>query len=158
MSELDWFGHWGYAFILVGQYYVGCKEPMGWLFRFFGEALWIIIGAMLGMSSIWVWGFIFMALDVHNYGKWRDEERKKEEYELYLDQALWLRAGAEAMEKVDEDIKRESEGPKVAAKRSRSRAKKVQSTRRRRSVKTNGKRRSRSNDVARSSKKGRRKL
>lgn len=155
MKELDWFGHWGYAFILVGQYYVGCKEPMGWLFRFFGEALWIIIGVILGMSSIWVWGCIFMALDLHNFEKWQAEEKAKlaeahlvAEAESYLDELF--------TEVKIENKQRESEGPKVATKRSRKRAKKVQPARRRRSVKTNGKRRSRSNDVRKGTKRSRR--
>ena len=118
MTELDFFGHWGYFFLFVGLFYIGAKERVGWLFRFFGEIIWIYLGFVLGLTSVWGWGFVFLSLDIYNYRKWKATNETKQ---------------------------CESQGPDLATERSSSRKKKVQPARRRRSVKTDGKRRSGSN-------------
>ena len=73
MTELDFFGHFGYFFLLMGLLFIGAKERVGWFFRLFGEMIWIGIGLAMGMTSIWMWGLIFMAVDVYNFEKWRNE-------------------------------------------------------------------------------------
>ena len=74
MNEIDFFGYWGYFFIFAGLYYIGAKEPAGWFMRLFGETIWIILGFILGVSSIWVGGLAFVALDFYNLQKWKMEQ------------------------------------------------------------------------------------
>lgn len=75
MTQLDYFGHWGYAFLALGMLYLSMKDKAGWAFRFFGEGIWVILGFWMGMTSIWMWGLIFMAVDVYGYQKWQLEHR-----------------------------------------------------------------------------------
>ena len=70
----DLFGHLCYALTLIGITLVGYRCPIGWLFRFVGEIIWIVIGFVIGMSSIWAWGFIFAALDFYIFTKWKNEQ------------------------------------------------------------------------------------
>ena len=74
MTPIDYFGHWGYAFIGLGLYYLGLGDKVGWLFRLFGELVWIILGIWMGMSSIWLWGIIFLAVDIRGYFAWKKNE------------------------------------------------------------------------------------
>lgn len=75
MSKVDWFGHWFYFFLFVGMLLIQAKDFRGWLFRFAGEVGWIGIGFIMGMTSIWAWGFAFLAVDVMGYLKWKKEHR-----------------------------------------------------------------------------------
>ena len=76
MSKIDWFGHWFYFFLFIGMLLLQAKDYRGWAFRFAGEIGWIGIGFYLGMSSIWLWGFAFMAVDVLGYFKWQKEQEE----------------------------------------------------------------------------------
>lgn len=77
MTELDFFGHWGYAYIGLGLLFLSWGDKWGWAFRFFGELIWIILGFMMGMSSIWLWGFIFLGVDAYGFYKWKKQEDKE---------------------------------------------------------------------------------
>lgn len=158
MTEIDFFGHWGYFFLAAGLYYVGCREKIGWLFRFFGEAIWVVLGVWLGLTSIWMWGLGFMAIDYYNYKKWCDEEFKRA---WLADATEWLQASFGAQEAIDkelaiEDKQCESQRADVAKKRVRSNKKKVSTTRRRRSKSTDGQSGSRHNAKPSGTKRGRR--
>lgn len=173
MTEVDFFGHWGYFFIAMGMWAISKREHMGWAMRLFGEGIWVWLGFKMGMTSITMWGLLFMAIDVSGFFSWKREADAEKALEDELSQ--WQQLGMDGMETVDrwslyddegyamaagdpidETLKRESKGKKVAAKRRSTRKKSVRSTRRRRSVKTNGKRRSRPNAKPRSTKKSRR--
>lgn len=78
---LDFFGHIFYFCVLAGTYMIGRKNKWGWLVRSAGEAGWIIIGFILGMSSIWLWGFGFLAMEFWNFYKWCQDENKLSESE-----------------------------------------------------------------------------
>ncbi len=70
----DLFGHMGYALILIGLVLVGRGSKVGWIFRLIGGMTWVVIGFAIGMTSIWIWGLIFAALDYYNYIKWHNEQ------------------------------------------------------------------------------------
>ena len=69
---LDALGHLGYVFLFLGIGLLAVKERSGFIFRLIGEGIWIVVGFALGMSSIVVWGFVFCAIDVWGYRKWKE--------------------------------------------------------------------------------------
>lgn len=71
INEVDVLGHIFYLFLFVGMLLLQSKDYLGWVYRFVGEAGWIGIGFYLGMSSICVWGFAFLVVDVLGYYKWQ---------------------------------------------------------------------------------------
>ena len=165
MTKVDFFGHWFYFFLFIGMMLLQSKDYRGWAFRFAGEVGWIGIGLLMGMSSIWLWGFAFMVVDVLGYLKWQKEqeeladlEREQEEWvgaaNAYLNETFpeedpgleYVKRLKEKTNGKDKTPKREAKGKKVAAKRSRPNNGKVRAGRGRRSKPANGKRRSRSND------------
>jgi hypothetical protein len=74
MNKVDFFGHWFYASLFLGMLLLSAKDYRGWAFRFAGEVGWIGIGLVIGMSSIVIWGFAFMAVDVWGYLAWQQEQ------------------------------------------------------------------------------------
>ena len=74
LTQPDFFGHWGYAFIALGMLYLSFNDRVGWLFRFFGEALWVVVGFWTGMTSIWMWGLLFLVLDWNGYRSWKKQD------------------------------------------------------------------------------------
>lgn len=74
MSKVDFFGHFFYASLFLGMLLLSAKDYRGWVFRFLGEAGWIVIGLAMGMSSIVVWGIIFMVVDVWGYLEWSSDK------------------------------------------------------------------------------------
>lgn len=154
MNELDWFGHWFYAFIAMGMLYLSQKDKWGWVLRIMGEAGWIWIGVLAGWSSIYMWGTLFLLIDIKGFLDWRKADKLEKTRELVEEMANWQMAGWDGwqvvekeldkpyepvvFEDLDETKQREEQGKGVAEKRSRSRKKKVRSTRGRRSKSPNG--------------------
>lgn len=68
---LDFLGHIGYAFLALGILLLARKNILGWVCRFIGEATWLFIGWEMKMSSIWVWGTIFLFIEVYGFLNWR---------------------------------------------------------------------------------------
>jgi hypothetical protein len=75
MNNLDFSGHLFYASLFLGMLLLQAKDYRGWALRFIGEAGWIGIGFIIGYSSIILWGFAFMAVDVLGYSTWRKEQK-----------------------------------------------------------------------------------
>lgn len=73
MTNLDLAGHLAYICILWGMIYISQRKQVGWSLRFFGEGIWVGIGAIMEMTSIWVWGLVFMVIDAWGYWKWSKE-------------------------------------------------------------------------------------
>jgi hypothetical protein len=71
---IDIFGHIGYAFLLFGTLAISRKNKLGWLFRVIGESIWIVLGFFLGLTSIYVWGIIFLCIDAYGFNQWRKYE------------------------------------------------------------------------------------
>ena len=76
---VDVLGHIGYFSIAVGMYLVTLKNLWGFAFRFVGEVIWLVIGLLLGMSSLLIWGVIFMGIDIYGFVKWRRENAEASE-------------------------------------------------------------------------------
>ena len=69
-KRLDKLGHIGYVFIIVGIVLLAKQSVWGWLARFIGEGVWLYIGVEMKMTSVWLWGGIFMLLDIYGFYSW----------------------------------------------------------------------------------------
>jgi hypothetical protein len=74
---IDFFGHIGYGLIAAGMFLLSRKDKNGWILRFAGEGVWVVLGFALGLTSIWTWGLIFLGIDITGYVKWLASERKQ---------------------------------------------------------------------------------
>jgi nicotinamide riboside transporter PnuC len=72
----DFLGHIGYANLTLGMILIARKNIWGWLFRAIGEVIWVVVGLMLGLSSAWMWGTIFLFIEAYGFWKWRKEAKK----------------------------------------------------------------------------------
>lgn len=79
MTFPDFLGHVGYILIAAGMLAIGHGRPYGWVLRIVGELTWLLVGMMVGMSSIWFWGTIFIVLDLCMYYKWRKENHNEQQ-------------------------------------------------------------------------------
>lgn len=106
MTEMDFFGHVFYAFLAIGTWFLGKRDINGWRLRMFGNVGWIVLGVMMGMSSIWIWEIIFLILAYKAYLEWK-EQAKIEEYQTELQEELedCQRLGAEALQTIALDSK-----------------------------------------------------
>ena len=145
MSKVDFFGHWFYFFLFIGMLLLQSKDYRGWAFRFAGEVGWIGIGLVIGMSSVWLWGFAFLVVDVLGYFKWQKEQEELADFER--EQEEWLGSAGAALAAVETDLGfeyvkgivdgedktsiSESEGPRVAKERGKADNRKVRATGRR---------------------------
>ncbi len=77
---IDAVGHVGYMILVTGLLLVGRNITIGWFIRFIGEMIWVGIGLVMGMTSIWIWGLVFAAIDFYTWRKWnaRLRESKRE--------------------------------------------------------------------------------
>ena len=64
LDALDAFGHVGYTILAVGMLLIANGNALGWLFRLVGEFIWLVIGVCLNMSSMWIWGGVFLVIDL----------------------------------------------------------------------------------------------
>ena len=78
---VDALGHLGYIFIALGIFLLTKKNIWGWVFRFTGEFTWLVIGILIDMSSIWLWGFLFLALDAYGFYCWHHDRKLLENLE-----------------------------------------------------------------------------
>ena len=76
---LDIFGHISYAFILLVMYMISRKNKVGWVFRLIGQVGWLVLGFLTGFSSIWIWGFVFVVMDLYGYISWRKKDKLEKE-------------------------------------------------------------------------------
>lgn len=68
---IDAVGHLGYILLMVGILMVGRSMTAGWLLRFLGEVIWVVLGTIMGMTSIWIWGSVFAVIDFYTWRKWK---------------------------------------------------------------------------------------
>lgn len=64
LDALDAFGHVGYTMLAIGMLLIARGKALGWAFRLIGEFIWLVIGIYLGMSSMWIWGGVFLVIDL----------------------------------------------------------------------------------------------
>ena len=75
MTTIDVIGHIGYFYIALGVWLLSYKNKYGWMCRFVGEGIWIVLGITMQITSIWMWGILFMFLDTKGYYKWSNGEK-----------------------------------------------------------------------------------
>lgn len=68
---IDFFGHLGYAALVLGMWLVVQRRAAGWAVRSAGSATWVVLGIIMDMSSIWFWSAVFLAMDVFGFLRWR---------------------------------------------------------------------------------------
>jgi len=73
MEVTDVLGHVFYALLVVGNWLIGNKKIWGFAFYFVANLGWLWIGWEIGMTSIWFWEIIFVALAARNFWKWRQD-------------------------------------------------------------------------------------
>ncbi len=72
---IDAFGHVFYAIIMIGMFQIGRDRALGWALRFAGDTGWCVLGVMMGMTSIWIWGILFLTIDVIGWRRCRSRGR-----------------------------------------------------------------------------------
>lgn len=75
MTPLDIWGHAGYVSLFIGSQLLARHNKWGWIARLVGELIWVVIGLMIGLTSIWMWGIFFIFFnDVYGFWKWNKDE------------------------------------------------------------------------------------
>lgn len=77
MNIPDILGHTFYFFIFLGMLSISRKEISGWWLRIAGNLGWIGLGLKLEMSSIYLWGLIFVFIDFVGLIGWTIDENRK---------------------------------------------------------------------------------
>lgn len=74
MSEIDIVGHIAYALMIIGHLFVTKKHAKGFIFRIVGGIIWMLLGALLGLTSIIFWSAVFAGVDCLGwYRFWKDQ-------------------------------------------------------------------------------------
>lgn len=60
---IDFLGHVMYAVLILGTWLAGKGYRIGWLIRMGGDCGWLILGSLMGMTSIVVWSAVFYCVD-----------------------------------------------------------------------------------------------
>jgi len=74
LNQIDIIGHVGYFCLWYGNLMIARMNLAGWIWRFLGETIWTIIGWYLGLTSIWMWGIVFLGTDAIGYYRWKHEQ------------------------------------------------------------------------------------
>jgi hypothetical protein len=69
---LDLIGHIFCLLKAVGLLQLSRKRQIGWAFRIAGGAGWTVLGFHMGLSSIWIWGLVFLITDVIGFVSWSE--------------------------------------------------------------------------------------
>ncbi len=72
MKPIDIYGHFGYVVIAIGSLLIANQRAEGYIFHLFAAAIWIHIGSMLRMSSLWFWESICVATAIYGWLNWTD--------------------------------------------------------------------------------------
>lgn len=76
MTFPDLLGHTGYLCLMVGILLVARRNIWGWPLRALGEAIWIYVGVLTGLTSPVIWGFLFVAMEAYGFWNWRKTANK----------------------------------------------------------------------------------
>lgn len=71
LSVVDIAGWVAYVVLFCGTMTLQNKNHIGWVLRGIGNLMWCVLGWHLQLTSVIVWGVIFMAMDIRGYLKWR---------------------------------------------------------------------------------------
>jgi hypothetical protein len=72
LDLVDAVGHLGYCFLYLANVMIVRGKQVGWILRFQGELIWVVLGIYMGLTSIWMWGILFMIVDAWGFFKWRN--------------------------------------------------------------------------------------
>lgn len=72
LNSYDAFGHIAYLFIIAGMIHLTLKLRIGWIMRLIGELMWVVLGFLMGYTSIWLWGSVFVLIDLYGFIKWKE--------------------------------------------------------------------------------------
>lgn len=64
MTTLDLIGHGAYLSLIAGMALIARGRRGGWALRVIGDATWVVLGAVLGLTSVAIWGLMFTLLDI----------------------------------------------------------------------------------------------
>lgn len=67
---IDLLGHFAYALIIAGTFFIGKKKAIGWLLKITGDLIWLSIGIAIGLSSVWFWETIFIIQSGYFLRQW----------------------------------------------------------------------------------------
>ena len=79
ITLVDVWGHIGYGLLFLGQFLISKNNSKGWALRTVGEVLWLIIGFYIGMSSVWIWGTLFLYVDIKGWYDWNKKEKQEKD-------------------------------------------------------------------------------
>lgn len=71
MGYVDILGHIAYASSTLGLFLIGKRKAVGWAFRIAGDCIWLYLGIVLHLSSIYVWEFIFITQALYFWVMWK---------------------------------------------------------------------------------------
>jgi len=71
MEIIDILGHLFYIFLVGGTILVARKKAVGFLLRASGGAGWLVLGIIMGYTSIWFWSAVFTCIDLYGWWKWK---------------------------------------------------------------------------------------
>jgi hypothetical protein len=75
MGTLDIIGHVGYLFVFGGTVALARKRKIGWIMRIIGAAIWLSLGIVMGMSSLWFWESAFIVADIYGFSRWKQPSK-----------------------------------------------------------------------------------
>lgn len=73
----DLIGHVTYVTMLIGTYLLTKKKKFGWILRGVGNLGWIMIGYMLGFTSMMMWSSVLWLNDLRGFLIWREHENSQ---------------------------------------------------------------------------------
>jgi len=74
---VDILGHLCYIAMIIGTILIALRRRAGWLFEAAGAAGLILVGLMLGMTSIWIWNVVFVVGYSYGWLRWKNKRRNK---------------------------------------------------------------------------------
>lgn len=66
--------HLAFASLLLGQHLIKNKRASGWAVRGVADATCVVVGCVSGLSSLAVWGVVFLGMDIKGWKAWRQEQ------------------------------------------------------------------------------------
>lgn len=71
---IDLLGHLTFMLAVVGTFLIGRRYRIGWAFRCTADVSFLVLGCLLGLSSMIVWGFAFLGTDLFGWRRWKSRD------------------------------------------------------------------------------------
>ncbi len=102
---IGWIGN---IFLLVGVYYIGNKQKVGFLLTAFGEIIWIAYSVTISLWSLVAACVLFFGMSLRNWYKWYRDEKLEKALEDFMEPLA-----EEALEEALRDIEGWIEGDTI---------------------------------------------